>query len=279
MFLLQLIEALRKVLQGSGVPEILPFPAPLAEPWCHPDIFLAMTGNGVEKCFVLQNVALRQTFLSDSATHGPDMIWVSGAGRNVPDEQIFMILAAIKNELLPENESAAFSFAADSRRKFCCSETGATWKILFCGVECGRLFIYSSLPGCCLADKPATVVSLNLRKLSRLVSEHLTESPAWAENVPFSSLLANHAWTPPAKNCDAGIAREDLLQDLPGDSSDQEKFCRLLGAYNHYCWLIAGDHDLQAECNRRLQKLLETMQRSALKPVADISRSGASDAL
>lgn len=277
MFLLQLIEALRKVLQGSGVPEILPFPAPLAEPWCHPDIFLAMTGSGVKNCFVLQNVAIRPAFLSDSTTHGPDMIWVSGVGRNVPDEKVFAVLAAIKNELLPENESAVFSLAADSRRRFCCSETGATWKILFCGVECGRLFIYSSLPGCHLQDKPATVVSLNLRKLSRLVSEHLTESPAWAENVPFSSLLANYAWTPSLRTADAAMVKEELLHDPSEGNSDQEKFCRLLGAYNQHLWLIAEDQELQTECNRRLQKLLETMQKAAQKPVAETSRPGASD--
>ncbi len=279
MFLLQLIEALRKVFQGSGVPEILPFPAPLAEPWCHPDIFLAMTGSGVKNCFVLQNVAIRPVFLSDSTTHGPDMIWVSGAGHKVPDEQVFKILAAIKKELLPDNESAIFSFAADSRRKFNCSETGATWKILFCGVECGRMFIYSSLPGCSLQAKPATVVSLNLRKLSRLVSEHLSEPPAWAENVPFSCLLANYAWTPSAKCSDVSLAKEELFHEFSGVVSDQEKFCRLLGAYNRYLWLISGDQELQSECNRRLQKLLEGMQRSAQKSAAEINRTGASDAL
>lgn len=278
MFLQQLIEALRKVLQGYGVPEILPFPAPLAEPWCHPDIFLAMTGGGVKTCFVLQNIANRPAFLSDSATHGLDMIWVPGAAHNVPDEQIFGALTAIKNELLPENESAVFSFAADSRRRFCCSETGATWKILFCGVECGRMFIYSSLPGCSLQDKSATVVSLNLRRLSYLVSEHLNESPAWAENVPFSSLLANYAWRPSSISHDASAAKEELLRDICGVASDQEKFCRLLGAYNKYVWLIADDHELQTECNRRLQKLLEAMQRSAQKPAAEIHLSGASDA-
>lgn len=279
MFLLQLIESLRKVLQGSGVPEILPFPAPIAEPWCHPDIFLAMAGSGIKNCFVLQNVAIRPAFLSDSATHGPDMIWVSGFGRNVPNDKVFGVLTAVKNELLPENESAVFSFAADSRRRFCCSETGATWKVLFCGVECGRLFIYSSLPGCRIQDKPATVVSLNLRKLSRLVSEHLTESPAWAENIPFSSLLANYAWAPSLKPSEANIAREDLLRDMSGLNSDQENFCRLLGAYNQHFWLVVDDHELQAECNRRLQKLLEAMQKVTTRPITETSRSGASDAL
>ncbi len=279
MFLLQLIEVLRKVFQGSGIPEILPFPASIAEPWCHPDIFLAMTGSGLKSCFVLQNVANRPAFLNDSATHGLDMIWVSSVGQKVPDEQVFGALAAVKKELLPENESAVFSFAADSRRKFCCSETGATWKLLFCGVECGRMFIYSSLPGCNLQDKPATVVSLNLKKLSRLVSEHLAESPAWSENVPFSSLLTSYAWTPPQGSSEPGLAKDELLQDFSGANSDQEKFCRLLGAYNRHLLLVAGDQELQAECNRRLQKLLDAAQKALQKAVAEIPRSGASDAL
>ena len=279
MFLLQLIEALRKVFQGSGIPEILPFPASIAEPWCHPDIFLAMTGSGLKSCFVLQNVANRPAFLSDSTTHGPDIIWVSGPGQKIPDEKVFGVLAAVKKELLPENGPAVFSFAADSRRKFFCSEAGATWKLLFCGVECGRMFIYSSLPGCSLHDKPATVVSLNLKRLSRLITGQQTVQPAWSENVPFTSLLTGYAWTPPGENPDAQKVKDELLQDFSEVSSDQERFCRFLGVYNRYLWFIAGDHELQAECNRRLQKLLTTTQNTLQKPVAEISRSGASDAL
>lgn len=248
MNVLSLMAVLRKVFSGREIPEFPSFPVSLVESWCHPDLFLSMAGRTFGQCFIFQTFATSDGFLADTAIKTPDLIWLVDKAdlplsKGVPD-----FLVSLRHELVPGREDADFAIISDSRRKLGKGEAGAFWKILFAGVECGRLSLYSAIPGSSLSDSGAAVVTLQLNILAALLSPVTANEPArWADNITVSGALALRAWQHSEDNTVVNDKQllELLNKALVGSEIDAAgAFCRMFKLYNQHAQAINKNADL-----------------------------------
>ncbi len=274
LYLLQVIDSLRQVFVAAGVVEIPPFPAPLSEPWCHPDFYFAMSGKGLPGCFAFQFAVPSATFLAERSVSDPDLIWVENISAADFAKWIGGFFESAQQKLLPDHENTVFSLLPDSRRRFSGFETGASWKIMFTGVECGRLTLYSAFPGYSSPDRAAAALILDVRTLARLTaSETNSEAVHWSSEFPFSRLLAAHAWHR-VDDSDrvAGSELMVLFEKLISlqDTSIERAICNLLQFYNLYARSIGRNHEVGQLFASKLRTLREQYlsQNSGKRPAA-----------
>lgn len=248
MNVINLMAALRKIFSYREIPELPPFPASLFESWCHPDLFLSMAGDTLGQCFTFQTFAPSDGFLADTIIKTPDMIWLADKTILPLSTGITEFLASLRQELLPGREDADFAIVSDSRRKLCKGEAGVFWKILFAGVECGRLSHYSSIPGSALPDSGSMVVTLQLNILAALLSPvSAVEKAMWAGNIAVSRTLAMRAWQLSEDEfpVDDKQLLELLNKALAGSEIDAAgSFCRLCKLYNEYGHVINNNAEI-----------------------------------
>ena len=268
MHLLQVIESLRQVFASAGVAEVPPFPAPLSEPWCHPDFYFTMSGKGLPGCFAFQFSAPAPVFLADPTMSGPDLIWVANIDSADFSDWASKFFDSARQKLLPDQEDAVFSLLPDSRRRFLSFESGVSWKVLFAGVECGRLTAYSAVPGFSLPEKVAAVLSLNVRMLARLTaSPAASEAVLWGDAVSFDKIFVAHAWQ---KNDDfEGTSLQELSSRLEKmlsatEISSEKSLCDLLYFYNLHARSINKSYEISQLFAAKLRNIREQYQAQNL---------------
>ncbi len=264
MYLLKLTELFRRVFANRSVIELPALPAPLAEPWCHPDIYMSIADRGVGSCFTFQIPEAAADFLVDRSLCCPDLFWFTGLHTQDFLSCVTGFLAEIQKELFPDNCNAVFSISADPRRKFLPVEQGVGWKIHLAGVECGRLSVYAAIPGVVLADNIAVVLSLSLKTLACL-AETIQERREfeWSAGIAASRLAVLHAW----QNCNLTAEnlplREALEQKiLPGDILPEAAICRLLSFFSLHAAQLRADNELMQQVAAKLGNALQRVTES-----------------
>lgn len=265
MYLLKLTELFRKVFANLSVVELPALPAPLAEPWCHPDIYLSMAGKGVGRCFTFQIPEAATGFLVDGSLCCHDLVWFTGLHHQDFLSGVTSFLAEVQRELFPDNGNAVFSISADSRRKFLPGEQGVGWKIHLAGVECGRLSVYAAIPGVVLTDNIAVVLSLSLKTLGSL-AETLQERREfeWSAGIAVSRLAVLHAW----QNCNFApetLPLREVLEHagLAGESMPEATICRLLSFFSLNAAQVRADNELMQQMAARLGNALQRVTESS----------------
>lgn len=267
---------LRKIFLQRETIEVPPFPAPLVESWCHPDLYLALSGSRLASCYAFQTFANPGGFLADQQVKTPDLIWLADRGGSQFSRNVRELLLKLQKELLPDREDAVFAVVADSRRKLNCGEVGSAWKIRFAGVECGQMLLYSAIPGSILPEAGATVVVLQLNTLAALLEPAALVQPAlWADKVAVAGSLAVHAWQNTVALPDVNLDEVRLQVEKASAASEKETaatFCLLLRLYNQHFRSINQSNDVYQLFAQRLgqlsEKLLAAQASSANMAVA-----------
>ncbi|MDD3145754.1 MAG: hypothetical protein PHD82_00510, partial [Candidatus Riflebacteria bacterium] len=242
MYLLKLTEMLRRIFADFAVPELPAFPAPLVEPWCHPDIYLSIAGRGIGSCFAFQIPVTAAGFLADQSCNNHDLVWFAGLQNGEYLKTVSDFLQILQKELFLKDENAVFSILADSRRKFLPFEEGSSWKIFLAGVECGRMTVYAGIPGVNTDNRMAPVLILNLRAIARISdsSDYLQEI-SWSPGVGVERLAVFNAWNPglPTSECSLSEVKDEINKiSNASDANPEAKLCHLLGIYGAYARVI-----------------------------------------
>lgn len=249
MNIIKLMTILRKIFTQFEVPEMPAFPASLAENWCHPDFYLSMKGNKLGPCFTFQSFFKPDGFLSADTTKTPDLIWLvsTQVGPNVYINSIRRFFEILSGQILQDETDNIFAVIPDLRRKLNPGEAGVFWKIIFAGVECGRISLYSCLPGAKFNSNGSVIVTLQLNKIvSILTSTDFSVPAPWVGNLSASTSMAMHAWQQLEE--DSGFMSSRILEAL-NYKTDNEKlliksFCKVFRVYNNYSRHINQEPEL-----------------------------------
>lgn len=267
MNLLKLTESFRKIFAKQAAVELPAIPAPLREPWCHPDFYLAIAGKGIGPCFAFQIPEATSGFLVEKSFPGHDLIWFAGLYTQDYLSAVSVFLQQVQQELFPENENALFAISADGRRKFLPAEQAVGWKISLAGVECGIMTVYAAIPGYTLSDGAAVMVNLSLKTIGRLAGT--TDQPVfeWASGIPVSRLAVLHAWQNPIATASVPQIKEILdAVNLLAGHGPEACLCHLLEIFGLYAPIIRAEKELQQLVAEKLAVAVELAGSLAAQP-------------
>jgi len=265
--LLKLTESFRKIFAKQAAIELPAIPAPLREPWCHPDFYLAVAGKGIGSCFAFQIPEAASGFLAEKSFPGHDLIWFAGLYQQDYLSAVSVFLQQVQQELFPENENALFAISSDVRRKFLPDEQAVGWKISLAGVECGRMTVYAAIPGYSIPDGTAVMVNLSLKTVGRLAGNADEPAFEWASGIPVSRLAVLNAWQNPVATGSIQQVKEILdAISLPASNSPEACLCRLLEIFGLYAPLIRAEKDLQQLVAEKLGAAVELAGAMVARP-------------
>lgn len=260
MNIIKLMTNLRMIFTQLEVPEMLAFPASLHENWCHPDLYLSIKGSGVGSFFVFQHLTRKEGFLFSSTIKTPDMIWLvkPNNGKNVFMEITKNFFQRLENEFKKDGYNGVFYFESGYSKKMNKGERGTYWKIFYEGIRCGRISIYSELPGIEKIQSGAVIVTLQLNKIATVLSQgKFSESAPWVADLSASSSMAMQAWHQLDEESAlfSPIMSDFDLSEMDSDSDCIKKLCSLFKIYNLFASSINADNDLYNEFSHRLHIL------------------------
>jgi hypothetical protein len=238
MNILKLMAILRKQFQRLKVVEIPAFPTSIHENWCHPDIYINIKKNNQSSCFTFQNFKRSNSIWVDKAVKTPDLIWLTNikAESNAFIEPIKNTLESFARELGFDGECQYFDFEYTQDRPLNRGETGCFWNILLAGVECGRLSVYSTLPGDLTVKEPCFILTLQLNKIINIYHRNSSASLlAWSDDMLVSDSMALIAWEELEKQrpCTVNQALDELAK-ASKNKNFKYLLCNIFELYNAY---------------------------------------------
>lgn len=269
MQILAFMENLRHIFAEKGVLEYPVFPISLINSWGHPDFLLAMYRKTRISGFVFQPMQADITAFEDVTVKAADLLWLMNAG--VADFSVVAtnFLAALQENLVPGRKESAFALVADLAFVPVYGERGAFWKILFDGVACGRLALYSEI----LAEplpEPIPVMRLELSRLQYFLSpERFNSLPCWGSDIQMQNFVSLSAWQScQIDNLPEFNARIELL-DTDAKSGPEALLCEYLRLYNSSRKLFENNSEVFRRLSRSLKKTIGDI--SVKTPVASSS--------
>lgn len=250
---------LRKHFKRTGVVEIPAFPSSIQENWCHPDLYLSIRKNTNSSYFTFQNFKRSNSILMDKTVKTPDLIWLTNIKAECNDfiEPIKTMLEAFAKELGFQGDYQYFDFEYTSERQLNKGEAGCFWNVLLAGVECGRLSIYSSLPGDLSLKEPSFILTLRLNKIINIYHRNnLTDPLSWAEGLPVSESMALIAWEKLEKPKNSSVDKE--LEDMIKATKTQDVkycLCNVFELYSAYSEQLNKNHESLHKFNGLLKEL------------------------
>lgn len=243
MHILALMEKLRDIFAGKGIVELPVFPLPLVASWCHPDILLAMHLKVRPRGFVFQPMQTVDAEFRDPGIRPPDFLWLVKAGQTDFGVTVSSFLLELQQLLVPERSEPAFSLVANVKHTASGGERGAFWHILFDGVECGSLSLYSEVFAEPLRE-PMPVLRLELCRLQCFLShERFAGQPCWSSGQSLQQFATLSAWQTHAESvADLSGEMKKISAALAVDPC--AGVCKFLRLYSTYQSLIDGNAEL-----------------------------------
>lgn len=228
------------MMRKRQILELPVFPCSLVDNWGHPDIFSGLIYDKAGCGFVFQPFKENCGAKSDSFKCIPEFIWLVNTELNLFTGAMADFFSDLHNSINPDSDGA-FSLQAMAWNKS--ASCGASWKILYNGVQCGELLIYSEVSGI-----PTSItfplIRINLEMLQKSILKDFKAEISWQNGRPAGSFLSLKSWLeqPSGSNDAAGY-----FQQIVNEKRNPEHLLgNLLAFYSSYFECLAEDEALNS---------------------------------
>lgn len=226
-------------MKNRQILELPVFPYCLCQNWSHPDVFAAVISQKFPRGFVFQ--PLKEGLDPDitSVEGAPGFIWLVDCSIQEMPGLLSDFFQQLQSRLNVPADQAFSIKAADCITP---EATGAGWKIMFHGIPCGELHIYSELKGVRAASQQP-LLRLDLCILQKCMLKDFNADICWQQTRTAGRFLADVGWR--AKPVESiSDVNEALNQIMTGKFLPEELFSQLLAFYNSFFEQLAADREL-----------------------------------
>ena len=258
--ILRYMDQIRRLMADRGVCEVPQYPEPLQRVWYHPDLLVTARSGSPAHCFCFQTIWNRGTGAAagcDSCT--PAFVWLMDCSEKNFSAAVADFISDLHFAMTNSREDSGFALIADRCQGGAVRDRGCCWQLLYYGVSCGQICLFSEMFFQPLA-RPAVIMVLDLAKLPGLHDPKSLGQPVlWGNGAVASDMLALRAWQLRSS--------ADVNQQKHADSGME--LCRLISRLNSGIVDSSKDSEalkqLSASVSEAVQQLLS--ERSANKVV------------
>jgi len=215
------------------------FPCSLSQDWAHPDIFAAIISRKFPPGFVFQPLKNSLDEEIASIQTVPGFIWLIDSNVRQMPELLSDFFQKLQKQLKTGDDQAFSIKATDPLNS---EAAGACWKIMYLGIPCGEIHIYSELKGF-RASSQLPLLRLDLGILQKCILKDFYAEICWQQSRPAGKFLADFGWKQSQEEIKADVINALTLivsRKLPND----ELFGNLLVFYNRFSPQMAADKEL-----------------------------------
>ena len=190
----QVMDSLSQILESMSFNELMPFPLPLEEYWSHPDLFLSLAGRKPNFVYVFQHVKPGEFLEKLEPT--PQLIALfDKVGSTLPETKLFQFLSEV-SKIASKDNPAYFEVQAINKRPYLRDTQCLTWIIFMEGVPCGKLFLYTALPGNKLPESGRLLLHISPAALASALTIQKQEDDLcdWETGTSSHILTAPVSW-------------------------------------------------------------------------------------
>lgn len=189
------MEQIRRLMADRGVCEVPQYPEPLQQVWYHPDFLMAARGNTLAHCFCFQPIWSHGAGAAagrDSCM--PAFSWLMNCSEKDFSAAVADFISDLHFALTSSREDSGFALVAERGQGGLVRDRGCCWRLLYNGVCCGQICLFSELFFQPLT-RSAVMLVLDLAKLPGLHEPESFGRPVlWADGSTAENVLALRAW-------------------------------------------------------------------------------------
>lgn len=230
-------------MKNRQVLELPVFPHSLCKNWSHPDIFAAVISRKFPRGFVFQPIKEGLDPDIASVQGAPGFIWLIDCSIQAMPELLSDFFQKLQRQLNISADQAFSIKAADCKNS---ESVGACWKIMFLGISCGEINIYSELKSVRAFSPRQPLLRLDLCILQKCILKDFNAEICWQQAKTAGRFLADIGWREKPEESFVDV-NEVLNRIVAGKLQTEELFSRLLAFYNRFFEQLADDKALDMQ--------------------------------